>query len=153
MREKDPKGILFESLNDYLIRSKDSNWYKALVLIYINESEPSEFFVTSKDYYDAIYRLYNLKVIKSGSYKNMVPFSKFCIYCSDKLRNLEYTSMRVLDDSKVIKFRNTKILDKTCAKIDYLAAKKRNYHNEVAGILEGIVHKKVVEMIKEEKER
>ncbi len=141
MRDKDPENVLFGSLNEYMIESKDRIWYKALVIVYLEKRRPLDFVVTSSDYYEAIDLLSKTDAIKSKNYKSMVPFSKFCIYCADKLRNLHYTSMKKLDDDVVLRFRNTDVLDKTSAKIDPDAKQRRDFLDTQGRALTDLIKK------------
>lgn len=127
MIERDPEDALFGSLSEYAMKSKDKIWYKALMIVYFDKGFPLDFVVTSAEYYDAINFLSMIGVIKSRNYKSMLPFSKLCVYCVDKLRNTHYIPMKCLDDSVILRFKNTEVFDKTSKKIDPEAKQKKDF--------------------------
>ncbi len=118
MREKDPNEVVFESIVDYIRRSKDSVWYKAIMFVYFDKEMRDDLTIKSDEYYEALKKMSEYGVIKANNYRTMVPFSKFCVYCADKLRNIKYMPMKDLNDGVILRFSNVDVMKKTAKKID-----------------------------------
>ncbi len=66
--------------------------------------------IKSDEYYDALKKMSEYGVIKANNYRTMVPFSKFCVYCADKLRNIKYLPMKDLNHDVILRFSNVDVM-------------------------------------------